>query len=46
MCPKVMDFVEILKIQLGRVFKGFLQAHSFDFQKKKGFGSEMENPHH
>jgi hypothetical protein len=44
MCPKVMDFVEILKIQLGRVAKDF-KLIPLIF-KKLGFDSEMKNPHH
>jgi len=33
MCPKVMDFVEVLKIQLGRVLKDFLKLIPSIFKK-------------
>jgi hypothetical protein len=44
MCPKVMDFVEIFKIQLSRVVKDF-ELNPLVI-KKIGFGSNVANPHH
>jgi hypothetical protein len=43
MCPKVMNFVGIKKIKLCRVGEDFKLNPLVFF--KKGFGSEMENPH-
>jgi hypothetical protein len=40
MCPKVMDFVGIQKIQLNRVVKDFKQNPN---SKKIRFSLEMEN---
>jgi hypothetical protein len=43
MCAKVMNFVEIKKIQLNKVVENFKLNLS---NKNNQFGLEMENPHH
>jgi hypothetical protein len=42
MCPKVMNFVEIKKIQLNKVVENIKLN---PLNKKTGFALEMENPH-